>query len=151
MPVRLYREYRLKFYLNASHFIIINGHKGEIHPHTWEFTLNIRFGRESFAEFNVFEKGIEAYLHSFQNTVINEREPFDTVTPTVENMVDVFSKEFYRIIHGIGGVLTQVEASETPTRSYILNLEHEPEPETEAAEKKMRSDVIDAVLDAILK
>ena len=45
MAVRLYREYRLKFYLNAKHYIIINGHKGETHPHTWEFTLSIRYGR----------------------------------------------------------------------------------------------------------
>lgn len=151
MPVRSYREYRLKFYLNASHYIVINDRRGEVHPHTWEFTLNIRFGRGSFVEFNVFEKGIEAYLQPFQNTVINEREPFDTITPTVENMVDVFAKEFYRLIHEIGGVLTQVEASETPTRSYVLNLEHEPEPETGSAEKQMRSEVIDAVLDAIVK
>lgn len=43
MAVRLYREYRLKFYLNAKHYIIINGHKGETHPHTWEFTLSIRY------------------------------------------------------------------------------------------------------------
>lgn len=151
MPVRLYREYRLKFYLNASHFIIINGRRGEVHPHTWEFTLNIRFGRESFAEFNVFEKGIESFLRPFQNSVMNDHEPFDTITPTVENMVDVFSREFYRIIYGIGGILTQVEASETPTRSYILNLEHEPKPETELAEKQMRSEVIDSVLDSIVK
>ncbi len=151
MPVRLYREYRLKFYLNASHYVVINGRRGEVHPHTWEFTLNIRFGRESFAEFSVFEKGINSFLHPFQNTVINEHKPFDTITPTVENVVDVFSREFYRIIHGIGGILTQVEASETPTRSYILNLEREPETADENAEKQMRSEVIDAVLDAIVK
>lgn len=151
MPVRAYREYRMKFYLNASHYIILNGRRGEVHPHTWEFTLNIRFGRESFKEFNVFERGVEAYLHTFQNTVINDHAPFDTITPTLENMVDYFSVEFHRIIRGIGGVLTQVEASETPTRSYILNMENEPDMENEEAEKEMRGEVIDAVLDAIVE
>ena len=44
MAVKLYREYRIKFYLNMRHYIIIDGKKGEIHPHTWEFALDIKFG-----------------------------------------------------------------------------------------------------------
>ena len=53
MAVKLYREYRIKFYLNMRHYIIIDGKKGEIHPHTWEFALDIKFGRSSFVEFNI--------------------------------------------------------------------------------------------------
>ena len=34
MAVNMYREYRLKFYLNMRHYIIINEVKGETHPHT---------------------------------------------------------------------------------------------------------------------
>lgn len=30
-----FREYKFKFYLNANHFIVINGKEGEVHPHTW--------------------------------------------------------------------------------------------------------------------
>ena len=56
MAITIYREYRLKFYLNARHYIIIGGNKGEVHPHTWEFTLHIRFGRGDFTEFNTFER-----------------------------------------------------------------------------------------------
>ena len=82
MSVKLYREYRLKFYLNARHYIIINGSKGDIHPHTWEFAVNIRFGRSSFVEFNTFEKGIADYLARFQNKVMNEEEPINTILPT---------------------------------------------------------------------
>ena len=43
MAVNMYREYRLKFYLNMRHYIIINEVKGETHPHTWEFALDIKF------------------------------------------------------------------------------------------------------------
>ena len=42
MAVNMYREYRLKFYLNMRHYIIINEVKGETHPHTWEFALDIK-------------------------------------------------------------------------------------------------------------
>ena len=115
MAVKLYREYKIKFYLNMRHYIIINDNKGETHPHTWEFALDIRFGRSSFVEFNIFEKGINDFLEKYQNKVLNEEEPFDAILPTLENVTDYFSEEFYRIIHNIGGMLTSVEASETPT------------------------------------
>ena len=41
MATRLYREYKFKFYLNANHYIIINGKNGQTHPHTWEFVFYI--------------------------------------------------------------------------------------------------------------
>lgn len=153
MSVRLYREYKLKFYLNARHYIIINGKNGETHSHTWEFALNIKFGRTSFVQFNIFEKGISDYLARYQNKVLNEEEPFDTILPTVENMVDYFADIFYQIIHDIGGVLTQIEASETPTRSYILNLEAtgEDSARSKEADDAILSDVMDAVLDQIVE
>lgn len=152
MEIELYREYRIKFYLNARHYIIINGKRGEVHPHTWEFALNIKFGRSSFVEFNVFEKGISQYLAPYQNQIMNEVEPFDAILPTLENMVDFFAEEFYRIIHEIGGILIRIEASETPTRSYILNISESPTviEQNEKIEKQVMADVVDAVLDEIV-
>lgn len=154
MAVKLYHEYRLKFYLNAKHYIIIDGNKGETHPHTWEFTLTIRYGRSSFVEFSTFERGISEYMSRFQNQVMNEIPPFDAILPTLENMTDYLAEEFLRIIRETGGALLQVEASETPTRSYIL---HVPEEEQTggalcaATEEDALSGAIDAVLDTILR
>lgn len=151
MAVKLYREYRIKFYLNMRHYIIINGNKGEVHPHTWEFALDIKFGRSSFVEFNIFEKGIADFLDKYQNKILNEEKPFDAILPTLENVTDYFSSEFYRIIHDIGGMLTTVEASETPTRSYIVNVAEleENSGTNKETENKIMLDVIDAVLDEI--
>ncbi len=153
VSVKLYREYKIKFYLNMRHYIIINGKKGETHPHTWEFALNIQFGRSSFVEFNTFERGIAEYLSKYQNKVLNEEAPFDSMLPTLENVTDYFSEEFYRIIYKIGGIMTRLEASETPTRSYIVSLEGNEENLTMAADtdKQVLSDVIDAVLDEIVE
>lgn len=149
MAMNLYREYRIKCYLNARHYIIINDRKGEIHPHTWEFTFTIRFSRSDFMEFSTFEKGLVGYLEPYQNSVINEKEPFDSIVPTLENMVDYFVDDFEKIIKDIGGILVQVEASETPTRSYVLNLSQRGEDPSDAREKIL-SDVMDSVLDNIL-
>ena len=70
----------------------------------------------------------------------------------LENVTDYFAEEFYRIIHNIGGILTSVEASETPTRSYIINMEEQEENagNNEETENKIMSDVIDAVLNGIV-
>lgn len=152
MALRFYREYCLKFYLNARHYLIIDGKKGDVHPHTWEFAIIIRFGRGDFVEFNTFEKGIEDYLSEFQNKVLNEIKPFDTILPTIENVADYFAKDFYEIIKNIGGVLVSLEASETPTRSYRLNLEEQQEfvTKNDKTHDEMLSEVVDSVLDNIL-
>lgn len=153
MQVKLYHEYRLKFYLNARHYIIINGNRGETHPHTWEFAINIQFAPSSFVEFNTFEEGIKDFLDKYQNKVLNDEEPFITILPTLENMTDYFAKEFFQIIYEIGGTLIRIEASETPTRSYIVNLLTEEEKDMlwEQTEKKEWSKVIDSVIDDIVQ
>lgn len=150
MAVKLYREYRLKFYLNARHFIVIGGQKGEVHPHTWELALTIRIGRGSFTPFNRFERCINAYLAPYQNQILNQCKPFDTILPTLENIADYFSQEFLELIAEVGGNLTCVEVSETPTRGYILDMEHTHESHSKAMEEKMLLDMIDTVLDDLL-
>ena len=150
MAVKLYREYRLKFYLNARHFIVIVVKKGEVHPHTWELALTIRIGRGSFTQFNTFERRINEYLMPYQNKVLNHCKPFDAILPTLENIADYFSQEFLDLIAEVGGDLTCVEVSETPTRSYILDLEHTHQARSKELEEKMLLDMIDTVLDSLL-
>lgn len=153
MAVNIYREYRLKFYLNMRHYIIINDVKGEIHPHTWEFALDIKFARNSFVEFNIFEDGIAQFLEQYQNRTLNEVAPFDSMMPTIENVTDYFAEEFFKIIYSMGGMLTSVEASETPTRSYIVDISEQDRNAllNKKADERIMSDVMDAVLDEIIK
>lgn len=152
MAVNIYREYRLKFYLNMRHYIIINDAKGETYPHTWEFALDIKFSRNSFVEFNIFEEGISKFLEQFQNKILNEVEPFDSMMPTLENVTDYFAEEFFKIIYKTGGMLTCVEASETPTRSYIVNISEQEKNSilNKKADARIMSEVMDAVLDDII-
>lgn len=152
MAVNIYREYRLNFYLNMRHYIIINDAKGETHPHTWEFALDIKFSRNSFVEFNIFEEGISKFLEQFQNKILNEVEPFDSMMPTLENVTDYFAEEFFKIIYKTGGMLTCVEASETPTRSYIVNISEQEKNSilNKKADARIMSEVMDAVLDDII-
>ena len=121
MKDRLFCEYRFKFYLNASHSILINGRQGAVHPHTWEFTLDILVPRNEFKEFNSYEQSPADFFAQYQNITINDLSPFDTIVPTLENMVEYFGDELRKIIRNDGGELLMIEGSETPTRSYIIS------------------------------
>lgn len=152
MDVKLYREYRFKFYLNASHYIIIDGKEGQTHPHTWEFMICIRKSTDKFVQFHEFEKVLDDYFNQYQNRVINEVAPFDTIVPTLENMADYFVGDIRRIVHEIGGELIVMESSETPTRSYILGFQDDLEfmEAMERNSKETIEHVIDTVIDGIM-
>ncbi len=148
---RLFREYRLKFYLNANHYLIFNNKRGDTHPHTWEFTLNILIGRGELIEFHLFEKAIENSFKPYQNTVLNSVEPFDSIVPTLENLVDYFGELIRDVVEKIGGKLISIEGSETPTRSYIVYYnDSNDSKEINNYTQDVMKDILDSVLDSIL-
>lgn len=117
-----YSQYKFKFYLNASHAIYINGSVGERHPHTWEITINVFKEKEEFVQFSNLEKKIESWMNRYQDKFLNEVEPFVTINPTMENCCDYFKERLKQILHSEGWLLLTIEMSETPTRSYVVNL-----------------------------
>jgi 6-pyruvoyltetrahydropterin/6-carboxytetrahydropterin synthase len=117
-----YREYEIKVYLNARHYIFIGGNRGEDHPHTWEFTLQMLFPRDFFIEFGTIEKQVNEYLSKYQGHTLNEYEPFSYIIPTLENIADYFGNDMFYIIRDLGGILYRVKAKETPTRTYAADI-----------------------------
>lgn len=147
-----FREYKFKFYLNANHFIVINGKEGEIHPHTWEFMVDVLMSDQKFVQFDAYEKAIDEYFNKYQNRILNEVEPFDHMVPTLENMSDYFADEIRGIVKELGGHQVKMESSETPTRSYVISFEREQEylESIRKSSKQQMSDVIDGILDRII-
>lgn len=152
MANKIFREYRFKFYLNAQHFVLINGKKGSTHPHTWEFTLDILINRNIFVEFGDFEKKIEEYLERYQDKLMNDVAPFDVVIPTLENMSDIFAKDFSEEIREMGARLVRLEGKETPTRGYIVDFTETDEYMNDIKDFSHDAviDIIDSVIDATL-
>lgn len=152
MEDRLFCEYRFKFYLNASHSILINGRQGAVHPHTWEFTLDILVPRNEFKEFNSYEQNPADFFAQYQNITLNDVQPFDTIVPTLENMVEYFGDELRKSIREDGGELLRIEGSETPTRSYVISYDRSSvymdsvEDNSEAALDKMLEKMLDDIL-----
>ena len=116
------REYRLKYYLNASHYVTIGGERGPVHPHTWEFALTITADREELIRFSDFDAAVESIFKKYRNRVVNDLAPFDSIMPTIENLTDYLAMELKQAVKEIGGTLLAVDAGETPTRTYRVYL-----------------------------
>lgn len=153
MRNRLLCKYKFKFYLNASHYIIINGKQGEAHPHTWEFILDVVLPNSEFVQFSVYERTIESFFATYQNQTINDLAPFDAIIPTLENMVEYFGDAIRERIQAVGGQLEQIEGSETPTRSYVISYDQDEVFLTGAEQSAQAalSDVLDQALAEALK
>lgn len=117
-----YKQYKFKFYLNARHAIYRDGVMGQVHPHTWEITLNVIKGRDEFVEFYVLERKVEEFMETFQDRLLNEIKPFDVLNPTLENCCEYFKDRLVEILNKEGWIFLMMEMSETPARSYVISL-----------------------------
>lgn len=119
------RIYRFKSYLNASHWVIFDGKRGELHPHTWEFSVKIQLLAEELVPFDVYERAINAVFEPYQNQSINDVAPFDLLVPSLESLVEVFGERLKDVVSEFDAALLEFEGSETPTRSYMLDYSDE--------------------------
>lgn len=117
-----YSQYKFKFYLNANHAIYLGGVLGQNHPHTWEISLDTIKVRDDFIQFDIIEKLVEKYIAGFQDVDINKIAPFNVTNPTLENICDFLKNELGKLLNDNGWLLTKIEISETPSRSYIIDL-----------------------------
>ncbi len=119
-PIK-YRVYRYKFYLDANHYIYTPaGTPGMIHPHTWEFAVELKNKNGDFVMFHEIESLINEVLKPFQNICLNEVAPFNKTVPTLENIGEYFKEIIRQKMELMNWELLQMEISETPSRSYIL-------------------------------
>lgn len=149
----IYHDYRIKTYLNAEHYIFINGKKGTQHPHTFEISVYTRFPGTTFIEFKELEDTLAGITVPYQNRCLNDIEPFDRIIPTTENMADYFAGIVSEKISGLGGIVLQMTVSETPTRAYVITFETTEalKDKADEAEEKIIDDLIDRRLDAVIK
>ena len=150
-----YTEYTFKFYVNANHAIYLNGVLGQNHPHTWEISLDTIKVKDDFVQFDFIEKEVEKYFSFYQDININAVDPFTAVNPTLENLCEHFKNDLSDLLARNGWLLQRIEMSETPARSYIIDLSDEVERMiargTELADSQRRLDAsVDRLLDSIL-
>ena len=110
--------YKQSYFLYASHSM--NNHIETSHYHSFHLTLYI-LKKDDFLAFNVVDKIIKDYLKTYEDTYLNEVEPFNTIKPTIENMGDTFYEAIKALINKSGLDLIQLEIYETPVRIYAIS------------------------------
>ena len=150
MDNALFQEYRFKYYLNANHSIYIQGRQGDLHPHTWEFVLQVAKLRQGAMDFNEFERVMSGFWQKYQNKNLNETPPFDVLNPMLETMTEYFSEQLRGLIRPLDCELMRIEGSESPTRSFCISYDQSGEyiRRINGLSRQALSHVFDCLLDS---
>ena len=115
-------NYKFHLYINARHLVELDGVQSSIHPHTWEIGLLIKVNKDDFLNFTFFEKALEDYLKIYDGKYLNDVESFQGLNPTVENIGKVLFEGVSHLLKDEDLILTRLEISENPTRTYIIEV-----------------------------
>ncbi len=140
------RYYRIKAYLNASHFVVFDGKKGDVHPHTWEFVATVYTTGDDIIKFTEPEKQIMKVFEPYQNQIMNEHEPFNAIIPSLENITEYFAKEIAQAVAPMNYHLRRFEGSETPVRTYGVRF-----PEAEGVDDDRAADEVEIAVSRLEK
>ncbi len=111
--------YKYKYYLNASHsFDDVEDHK---HSHTFVITLYIEMEKSGFVAFYDVDKRLDSYFRYFNGMYLNDIFREDKLSPTIENLGDMFYEELGNRLARRQMHLIQLEITENPVRSYIVS------------------------------
>lgn len=114
-----FASYKYTFRLNASHTNV--GRDSRVHSHTFEIALYMKPDTETFVAYDVTEKTVNNYLNGFSGEVINSIPPFDEISPTLENIGEVFFVNISEILEKAGYQLIKLEISESPHRIFSIS------------------------------
>lgn len=124
-----FKGYIYKFKLNASHSVLINNVRGNVHSHTFIIIMHIKIASGDFVLYNDVEKVIIDYLKKYEEKELNKIEPFDKIEPTLENIGNFLFDEIQKILSESSIELTKLEISETPARVYVVNAQNKKQQE----------------------
>lgn len=140
------RYYRIKAYLNASHFVVFDGKKGDVHPHTWEFVATVYTTGDDIIKFTEPEKQIMKVFEPYQNQVMNDIEPFNAIIPSLENITEHFATKIAEAVKPMNYHLRRFEGSETPVRTYGVRF-----PEADGADDGSFADEVEVAVTRLEK
>ncbi len=115
------RTYKLKSYVNASHAVRWESGVGQQHNHTWEIICELHTTSEMVAFYDI-EKLLRAALEELSGKFLNELPEFKELNPTVENVTEYLFDKISLILGENGGELLRIEVSDSPTRSYCIDI-----------------------------
>lgn len=116
-------KYIVRYFLSASHYVVIDGVKSMTHPHNWQIELVIRGDKESIIDYRLLDNKVNEVLTSFEDKVINDKDEFLNIEATTENLGRILCEKLDLVIKGIEYRLIKFTISENASRSFYIELE----------------------------
>ncbi|MGL5352333.1 MAG: 6-carboxytetrahydropterin synthase [Clostridium sp.] len=113
-------KYIIRYFLSASHFVIVDGEKSMIHPHSWHIETEVSIKGSSMVNYRVLDKRIELILESLDGKIINNEEEFKGIDCTTENLGKVLFKKISKELESMEYSLDKLSISENASRTFIL-------------------------------
>lgn len=115
-----FEGYKYTFKVNATHSLLMQGIKTGEHQHTFGVVLYLLAGNEEELPFYKVEKIVREYLDRYSGNFINNIPPFDEVSPTIENMGEIWCHDIGGILKEQGFQMVGFEIGETPVSTFVV-------------------------------
>ncbi|AYM02293.1 6-pyruvoyl tetrahydropterin synthase [Levilactobacillus brevis] len=125
------RSYKIKSYVNASHAVRWKSGTGKKHNHTWEIVCELHVF-EGMVSFFDIEKSLNKAIDALSGKYLNDLPEFKVINPTVENVTEYLFNQIDGILRQNNAVLLRIEVSDSPTRSYCIDITERQFPTKEA-------------------
>lgn len=114
---------KLLAFLNARHFVIFGDKLGPVHAHSWQMKVDVKVPANNPKQiaFNDILMKIKTSLDTYENSLLNEKSPFDSVMPTTENIAGVLYEKIEREISTLGIGLVRLSVWESPTKGIEVS------------------------------
>jgi len=121
MSMQKQRSYKIKSYVNASHSVRWKSGTGKKHNHTWEIVCELHVF-EGMVSFFDIEKSLNEAIDGLSGKFLNDLPEFKVINPTVENVTEYLFDKVDGILRQNNAVLLRIEVSDSPTRSFCIDV-----------------------------
>ncbi|HBV96880.1 MAG: hypothetical protein JL50_15135 [Peptococcaceae bacterium BICA1-7] len=109
---------KLLAFLNARHYVVFRDKQGPVHAHSWQFKVDVEVPADNPNQiaFGDVLRVIKKVVEPYENSLLNEHKPFDTLMPTTENLAGVLFQSIKEEISSLGVNLARISVWESPTK-----------------------------------
>jgi len=109
----------VKDHFDAAHYLYdYPGECRNLHGHTWDIEVSVESTKlcelGMVYDFALLKKDLKKVLERYDHKHLNEIAPFDTVSPTAENLARIIFEELSKVITKNGVEVTEVAVWESP-------------------------------------
>jgi queuosine biosynthesis protein QueD len=117
----------VKDHFDAAHYLYdYPGECRNLHGHTWDIEVSVESSQlcelGMVYDFALLKRDLKAVLARYDHKYLNEIEPFDSISPTAENLARIIFEELAEKISQEGVTVTEVAVWESPIAKLTYRL-----------------------------